>query len=93
MQLDRIKRFIKAKEKYDARSKSYDKAREKIQKQKTLMNSAGLGSVGNMLSMSAFSLPGLNLEQDVEDEIVKEEDAELIKAIQKQNRKTCFCFK
>ena len=93
VQLDRIKRFIKAKEKYDARSKSYDKAREKIQKQKTLMNSAGLGTVGNMLSMSTFSMPGLNLEQDVEDEIVKEEDAELIKAIQKQNRKTCFCFK
>ena len=69
MQLDRIKRFIKAKEKYDARAKSYDKAREKIQKQKDLMSSTGLGSVGSMLSMNAFSMPGLNLEQDVEDEI------------------------
>ena len=93
MQLDRIKRFIKAKEKYEKRTKSYDKAREKLQKQKDLMSGTGLASIGNMLSMNSFTMPGLNLEQDVEDEILKEEDADLIKAIKKQNRKTCFCFK
>ena len=93
MQLDRIKRFIKTKEKKDERAKSYEKARQKLQQKKDLMSGAGLGSIGSLISFDSFAMPQIDLEQDIEDEIQKEEDELLIKAIKKQNRKTCFCFK
>lgn len=104
MQLDRIKRFIKKKEKYELKSQwydkarqqmsqSYEKARQQLQEKNNMMSQIGLSSISSGLSMLKFDVNEIDIERDIENEILKEEDKELIKAIRKQNRKTCFCFK